>query len=122
MNDLRRRAILAGAADFAVVVIFVLVGRRTHQQSGALGATLGALWPFVAALALGWALTRAWHAPAQLWRGLAIWAVTLTGGMLGRAFIMNQGTATAFVLVAAGFTAAGLIGWRLIATLVTRRR
>lgn len=122
MSSLWRRAVPAGLADIAVVVVFVIAGRRTHQQSGELGATLAALWPFLAALGLGWILTRAWQAPTHLGRGLVIWAVTLAGGMLGRAFVMDQGTATAFVLVAAGFTAAGLIGWRVVATVATRRR
>jgi hypothetical protein len=114
------RVVLSLLADVGIVVVFVLAGRRTHQQSTDLTATLGALWPFMAALGAGWLISRAHRAPTHLGRGVIIWAVTLTLGMVLRAGVMGQGTATAFVLVAAGFTAAGIIGWRVIISLATR--
>ncbi len=108
--------------DTLVVVAFVLVGRGNHEEGFALGATLATLLPLLVALAAGWAVTRAWRHPRRVvWTGIGIWAVTLSGGMLLRAFT-GQGTALAFVLVAAIALALLLIGWRAVAALVARRK
>jgi hypothetical protein len=111
-----QNVVLAALVDAAIVVVFVLVGRRTHQQGNDLLATLGALWPFLLALTVGWWVSGARRAPTHVGRAVVIWGVTISLGMVLRAVVMGHGTATAFVLVAAGFTAAGIIGWRLIAS------
>jgi uncharacterized membrane protein (GlpM family) len=116
-----RTIILALLIDAVIVVVFVLTGRRTHQQATDIAATLGALWPFLAALGAGWLISKAHRAPTHPGRGVIIWAVTIVVGMALRAGVMGQGTATAFVLVAAGFTAAGIIGWRLLFSLIAAR-
>ncbi|MGH3705072.1 MAG: DUF3054 domain-containing protein, partial [Agromyces sp.] len=67
-----------------------------------------------------WLASRAWRHPLAVWpTGVIVWAVTVVGGMLLRA-VSGQGAQLAFIIVATLTLAAFLLGWRLIATLVTR--
>lgn len=116
-----RRAVGALLLDAVLVVAFALTGRASHDEDLWSGLWTTA-WPFLAGLALGWLVTLAWRAPAAPLRtGLGVWAVTLTGGMLLRA-ASGQGTAVAFIVVAAVVLLVLLVGWRGIAALVRRRR
>ncbi len=117
-----RRWIWAFAADLAIIVIFVVFGRRTHEQPETLSGTLGALAPFMAALGTGWLSARAWRHPTRIDTGVWVWVTTLGLGMLLRSQVAGQGTASTFVLVAAGFTGAGLVGWRFVWTEIHRTR
>jgi hypothetical protein len=104
------------ALDAASVVVFVAVGRRNHDQEPGLAGVLSSAAPFLIALAIGWVIARAWYRPMSLRTGLIIWLVTIVGGMALRNLMFDQGTATSFVLVATAFTAACLLGWRLVAS------
>ncbi len=64
---------------------------------------------------------RAWRNPASIQTGLGVLASTYVVGMLLRRFFFDDGTALAFLLVAAGFLTLFLLGWRLIALGVERR-
>jgi hypothetical protein len=112
---------IAALIDLAVVLAFVLAGRRTHEGQALAGDMQGfatSAWPFVAGAAVGWLVTRAWRWPASPVRaGLGIWASTVVIGMLLRA-ISGQGTALPFVIVATLTLAALLIGWRVVARAV----
>jgi hypothetical protein len=104
-----------------LIVVFAITGRASHDENPWVGL-LTTAWPFLAALAIGWIVTVAWRAPiAPLRTGVGVWAVTLIGGMLLRA-ASGQGTALPFVVVAAAVLLLALVGWRLIASLVSRRR
>jgi hypothetical protein len=109
-------------ADLGILVIFIVVGRRTHEQAETLSGTLSALAPFVLALGIGWLSARAWRNPTGIATGVWIWVVTLVLGMVVRSQVAGDGTATAFVIVAAGFTGAGLVGWRFVWTEIHRTR
>ena len=111
----------AVALDAALIVVFVLIGRRNHDEALGLGGIAQTAWPFLVGAAAGWVATRAWRSPLRLWpTGTAIWAATVGGGMLLRV-ASGQGVQPAFVIVAALTLAAMLLGWRLVALLVTRR-
>ncbi|MFV0375144.1 DUF3054 domain-containing protein [Microbacterium sp.] len=116
------RAVLwAALADVVLVIGFALTGRLSHDEHPLVGLWVTA-WPFLAALAVGWLVMRAWRAPAAPVRtGIGVWAVTLVGGMALRA-LSGQGTAVPFLIVAGLTLALALIGWRAIATAVVRRR
>jgi hypothetical protein len=115
------RAVGALLLDAVLVVAFALTGRASHDENVWAGLWTTA-WPFLAALVLGWLLTLAWRAPAAPLRtGLGVWAVTLVGGMLLRA-ASGQGTAVAFIIVAAVVLLVLLVGWRAVAALVQWRR
>lgn len=117
--------IVAFLVDVLLVVGFAATGRASHD-SDVLAGLWTTAWPFLAALAIGWLICRAWRSPAAPWRaGIPVWAVTFVGGMLVRALV-GQGTALAFVLVAGATLALALIGWRALVALVryaaSRRR
>lgn len=99
--------------DVVLVLAFVAIGRSSHEEGLSLTGLATTAWPFLAGLALGWALTRAWRRPEDLQVGIGIWATTVIGGMLLRT-ISDQGTAAAFIVVATLFLGAVLLGWRLL--------
>ncbi|MET4640207.1 DUF3054 domain-containing protein [Mycetocola sp. 2940] len=112
---------IALAIDLAATLLFVLVGRGSHQADAGIVGLLTTWWPFAAALLLGWLVTAAWKRPfGILWPGAGIWLVTLVGGMLFRT-ASGQGTAVPFLLVATLTLAVLLIGWRGIFAAVSRR-
>ncbi|MCT9820916.1 DUF3054 domain-containing protein [Microbacterium sp. W1N] len=116
-----RSVLSALLVDVVLVVVFAVIGRASHAEDLLAGLWTTA-WPFLAALAVGWLVAQAWRAPlAPLRTGLPVWAVTLVGGMLLRA-ASGQGTAVAFIVVAALSLLLLLVGWRALASLVTRRR
>ncbi|MFC9559802.1 DUF3054 domain-containing protein [Agromyces sp. NPDC056965] len=111
---------IAAILDAVLVVVFVSIGRRSHAEGLDLAGIAGTAWPFLAALVAGWLAARAWRHPLAVWpTGVIVWAVTVVGGMLLRA-VSGQGTQLAFIIVATLTLAAFLLGWRLIAMLVTR--
>lgn len=100
--------------DVLAVVSFVAIGRRTHLESGGVLDVLETAAPFLIALVVGWATTKAWRRPTALTVGSAIAAVTLLGGLLIRRLVFGGGTAPAFVVVAALFLFGAMLGWRIV--------
>ncbi|WP_040839116.1 DUF3054 domain-containing protein [Nocardia brevicatena] len=108
------------AVDVLLVVLFCVIGRRSHDEA-ILGGLLHTVWPFGIGLAVGWVLAavasrrRADDEPfdgTMLWpTGIAVWGATLVIGMLLRA-ASGQGTAPSFILVAGSVLALFLLGWR----------
>ncbi|WP_104091968.1 DUF3054 domain-containing protein [Arthrobacter sp. GMC3] len=111
----------AAVLDVVLVLAFAASGRSSHQESLSLAGVFSTAWPFLAALAIGWLLTRNWHHPVRLWpNGVCIWLITVSGGMTLR--ILSGGTAAfAFVVVATLVLALFLLGHRAIAATVLRR-
>jgi hypothetical protein len=109
------------AFDVALVVVFVLIGRRSHEESGALLGLARTAWPFLAGLAAGWLVARAWRRPLQLWPGgVVVWLVTVALGMVLRV-VSGQGTAFSFVVVTLVVLAVFLLGWRALLRVLSRR-
>ncbi|MBF4570613.1 DUF3054 domain-containing protein [Plantibacter sp. VKM Ac-2880] len=108
--------------DLLAVIVFVLIGRASHGE-GVLGI-LVTLWPFavgllvghVLALVLGQRETR-----AVRWAGVIVWVSTVIVGMVLRA-VSGQGVQLSFVIVTVLVLAVLLLGWRLVAWLIARRR
>jgi hypothetical protein len=118
----RRTIAVAAAADVLVVVVFVALGRRSHDESGhAVGGVLRVAAPFLLGLAAGWIVARAWRRPTALATGLVIWPVTVVVGMLLRRTVFDRGTALSFVIVATVVTGVLFVGWRAIVALTTHR-
>lgn len=104
------------AADVAVVMLFALLGRIAHERADLVAGTLTTAAPFMLGLLAGWlrapcAGLAAEHRARTVRFGWWLLAWTLGGGMLLRALI-GEGLAPAFVLVAAGVLALGLVGRR----------
>lgn len=128
---------VAAAADVLCVVVFAAGGRSSHDEQGGLGGLLTTAWPFLAGAALGWALvalvpalagrgTARGSASARLAgvsdlapAGLVVAGAAWAGGMLLR-LATGQGVSGAFPLVALGFLAVTLLGWRGVVALVSR--
>jgi hypothetical protein len=108
----------AAAADVACVLLFVAIGRANHGHGEAVSGVASTAWPFLAGLAVGWLVTRAWRRPAALVpSGVAAWLGTVAVGMLLRV-VAGQGTAFSFIIVALCFLGLFLLGWRLLARFV----
>ena len=113
--------VTAAVLDVVMILVFVLIGRRNHEEALALGGIAQTAWPFLVGAAAGWLAARAWRRPFSLWpAGIVIWAATVGGGMLLRV-ASGQGVQLAFVIVAALTLGAMLLGWRLVALIVARR-
>ncbi len=108
--------------DVAVVIAFVVLGRRRHAEAETLSGVLRTAAPFMLALLAGWTVTRAWRRPARLSVGAGLLAVTVVAGMLLRNVVFDEGTAGTFIAVASLFLALGFLGWRLVARWLTLRR
>ncbi|TDC80462.1 DUF3054 domain-containing protein [Actinomadura sp. 7K507] len=105
---------VAGLVDVCCVLVFVAIGRATHEDAASLTGYLATVWPFLVALGVGWGVSRAWRGAEVLWPvGVVVWATTVAGGMALRA-LSGDGTAVAFVIVATLFLALTLLGWRLV--------
>lgn len=108
-----RRLGIAVGLDVFVVILFVAIGRRNHEEGSAFSAVLATGAPFLIGLGVAWVVTQAWRKPTAILTGVAMWPVTVLVGMLARRFVFDGGTATAFVIVATLFLGATLVGWRV---------
>lgn len=116
----RRSVALALALDVVLVIAFAAIGRASHQE-GAFGlGLLQTVWPFLVGLVIGWVIARAWRHPAAMLTGVVVWAFTVG---LGLALRVGTGDTAElpFIIVATATLALFLLGWRLIAALITRR-
>ncbi|NYD66306.1 DUF3054 domain-containing protein [Agromyces atrinae] len=125
MSRSTRIALGAFLGDLVIVLAFATIGRASHAE-GLLGdggvGLMTTAWPFIAALGIAWLVTLAWRRPtAPLRTGVPVWIVTVAVTMLFRA-LSGQGTALSFVIVTAVSLGAFLVGWRLVAFAVSRRR
>ena len=105
------------------MLAFVTIGRASHDAAGgeSVGGIASTAWPFLAGLALGWLVTRAWRRPLALRpSGAGAWLGAAGLGMVLRV-VAGQGTAAAFVGVALAFLGLFLLGWRLVARVLVRR-
>ena len=112
---------VAALIDVCCVLVFVIIGRASHTKGESIGGIASTSWPFLAGLAAGWLVSRAWRRPVALRpAGIAAWLGTVALGMVLRV-VSGQGTAFAFILVALAFLGLFLLGWRLLAKLFFAR-
>ena len=108
-----RNVLWALVADVIGIIVFVAIGRRNHDEGVAPTGVIETAAPFLIALLIGWLIARAWNEPLTTRTGTIIWVTTVALGMVLRKFVFDDGTATAFVIVATVFTGLVLNGWRL---------
>lgn len=119
----RRQALTALGIDVVALVVFVVAGRSSHDESQAITEVLKVFAPFAIALAAGWLVARAWARPmAPFPTGVTLWLVTAGGGMVLRRFVFQRSTAFGFVVVGSAFLLATLLGWRMIREWWAERR
>lgn len=108
--------------DALLVLVFVLVGRRSHDESSAVLGVLTTLWPFLTGTVGGWVLARLLRLRLpSLPAGVVAWVATVLVGMVLRA-VVGQGVQASFVVVATVVVGVALLGWRLVALAVGRAR
>jgi MFS-type transporter involved in bile tolerance (Atg22 family) len=105
----------SAVTDVLCIVIFVAIGRRNHDEGEAASGIFSVAAPFLIAAVAGWLASQAWKKPIELQTGVIIWLTTIILGMVLRHFIFDDGTATAFIIVATVFLCAFLNGWRALA-------
>ena len=116
----RRSAAAAVALDALTLVLFVVIGRASHDHGESPAGVVSTLWPFACGLAAGWLLVRAaGRRVASLGAGIVVCVATVALGMVLRV-LAGQGTAAAFVGVATGFLGAVMVGGRLVLHLAGR--
>lgn len=114
--------IIPALIDLALVIVFALIGRASHDRTPGFLGLLETAWPFLIACLLGWlVVTLLEDGGFGLRAAGVIWLVTVVGG-LGLRILAGGGAAVPFILVAAGVLAAFLWGWRLVVWLVRRVR
>jgi Protein of unknown function (DUF3054) len=107
--------------DACCVLLFVTIGRHTHHDGDTLAGVWHTAWPFLAGLAVGLVLGRAWRRPLSILpTGIAAWLGASLIGMLIRV-LAGQGTAIAFIGVTLAFLALFVLGWRVAARIVSTR-
>lgn len=120
---MNRRVALAALADVVCIMLFVVIGRRNHNEStSSIRGVVEVAAPFLIALALGWAVQRLWTRPLRVQRGIILWLITVTFGLILRRSMFDRGIAFAFIIVATVFLGATLVGWRLVANRWLQRR
>jgi hypothetical protein len=113
--------IATATADIACVLVFVIIGRHSHHHGESLAGIWQTAWPFLSGLAAGWLAVRAWRRPLSLVpAGIGAWVGAAGVGMVVRV-LAGQGTAIAFIGVAAGFLAVFVLGWRIAARIIITR-
>lgn len=115
--------LIALAADGAAVVLFVVLGRSSHDEGSGIGAVANVAAPFLIGLAVGWVVSRAARSsPFAVGAGVQLWSATVVIGVLLRWFAWDRGTAVSFVIVTAAFLGLFMIGWRVVVAGATRPR
>ena len=118
----RRRVAYALGLDVLSVMVFVVIGRRNHDEGSAVGGVLETAAPFLIGVGVAWLIIRAWRWPMALLTGLVVWPITLLVGMMCRNLIWGRDTPTSFVIVATIFLGLCFVGWRIAARTLFRRR
>ena len=122
MTTSRSPLVYSALTDLILVLMFVAIGRSSHQESGSLLGFVGTAWPFVVGLAFGWVVARAWRGPTRVVPvGLVVWGMTVGAGIVLRA-LSGQGVQLSFVVVTAVVLALFLLGWRSVVRWTSRSR
>jgi len=104
----------AAVADACCVLAFAAIGRHAHSHGDSIAGIWYTAWPFLAGLAVGLVVVRAWRRPLAVRpAGLGAWLGAAWAGMAIRV-VAGQGTAAAFIAVATAFLALFLLGWRVL--------
>ncbi len=109
-------------ADLIAVIVFVVIGRNSHDDPLSVSGVLATGWPFMVGIIggyIGIALT-GWRLLGL--RGGAVLVVnTVIIGMLLRSGVAGEGTPFSFVVVTTVVLTVLMLGWRAVALRVLRR-
>ena len=109
---------LAPVADLAVLVLFVAIGRRSHNGPSGIGWFLRVLWPFASGLAIGYVAATLLRAPLEWRRVVITWAITIVVAESLRLSVQDRPWKPALLVVAALFIGVSMAAWRFVAARV----
>jgi hypothetical protein len=113
----------AAAADVAVVLVFALVGRASHDEGLTAAGLVTTAWPFVVGVAGGWVgVFLARLAPLSYPAAAMMLVKTLVLGLVLRVVFTDGGAPLSFAVVAGVFLGACFFGWRAVVRAVSSRR
>jgi len=107
--------VLLGAvlADLAAVVVFVSIGRNSHDEALSVAGVLGTGWPFAAGVIGGYlGLARSGRPVLSRPGGVVIAVTTVVIGLVLRHTVAGEGTPFSFVVVTVLVLSALMLGWR----------
>lgn len=114
---------VALAFDVASVLLFVVLGRRSHDEGNGVASVLNVAAPFVIGLTVGWLVSpNVRRAPRSPRAGVDVWVATVVIGVLLRWFAWDRSTAFAFVVVTTLFLGFFMLGWRVMVSATSRPR
>ncbi len=125
MGDDRGRILrpwIDAAADLAVLVVFVVIGRRSHHEDAGVVGFLRVWWPFVVGLAVAWLVSGLVRSPLAWGRAVVAWLLTVAVGMTLRIVVEGRDLSVAFTIVSLVFVGVGMLGWRAVVRAVQTRR
>ena len=142
-SSLRTRPVWAFLLDAVCILAFAAGGRSSHEEAISLGGVAHTAWPFLVGLGACWlalllANLRAANADVPVTAGAAAgtprrrdhlapfpaglaFAVSSWGLGMWLRQVTGDTTSGAFPIVALAFLTFTLVGWRVVATLVSRR-
>ena len=118
---MRRQTMLAGVADSVAVLVFVVLGRTSHDEGSWLGGVAATAGPFLVGAASGWLASAVlrWQ-PLRVRSGALVLAGTVGSGMVVRHLATGRAIPASFVVVATTVLAVFLLGWRALVARYTR--
>lgn len=126
-SSLRTRPVWAFLLDSVCVLAFAAGGRSSHEEAISVGGVAHTAWPFLVGLGVGWLVLLAVSRGGARWDHLSpapagvVLVIASWGLGMGLRLLTDQGASGAFPLVALAFLTLTLIGWRVVAALVSRR-
>ncbi len=115
----KRLVVSAAIVDAVLLLSFATFGRANHDEGIGVAGVLTVAWPFLVAWVVAGVAVKLPREPLSPRRATLAWSIALPFAILGRA-IGGRGIDPAFLVVAALFTFACLVGWRVLATLIRR--
>lgn len=112
---------MALVIDAVAVLLFALLGRLSHDSGFSVLGWLGTSWPFLLGLAVAWALVLTGTVRPAPGTGLGVLIVTWFVGIVVRS-IVNLSLPWMFLLTSLIFLGILMVGWRVVASFVTRRQ
>lgn len=114
-------------ADLIAIAVFALLARMAHQTDEMplnFMGWLSTLWPFALGVLVAWIITvSAKRAGEKLWpAGVYTWVITVVIGLVIWGFRNASIPHWSFIIVATVMSGILLLGWRLVARVVLRRR
>lgn len=118
------RQLWAFPVDVVAVILFAALGRSAHSRAPGLMGLVQTAWPFLTALLLGWLVWLVLRRGSALTFGTGVWMwlFTLVAGMVIWGVRDAKIPHYSFLIVAGVATLILLVGWRLVARLMLRRR